>query len=132
RSARRSPRLLLIYLDQIEQLLHASRSTAEVDAFFERVQTLVDLPLRNARVALALREDYLGRFRDRLRDRGRLLENGFRVGPLTVAELCSAVCQAAASGVPPQTWSPEQMRELMLEVRVPGESATDTAEAQAA
>jgi Tol biopolymer transport system component len=132
RAARRSPRLVLVYLDQIEQLLYTSRPAAEVDAFFEQVETLVDLPLRNARVALSLREDYLGRFRDRLRDRGRLLENAFRVGPLTVAELRDAVCQAAATGEPPQEWSLDQMREVILQVRVPGEAATDSAEAQAA
>jgi WD40 repeat protein len=132
RAARRSSRLLLVYLDQIEQLLHPSRPAAEVDAFFGHLQTLVDLPLRNGRVALSLREDYLGRFRDRLRDRGRLLENGFRVGPLTVAELSDAVCRAAASGDPPQTWQPGPMRALMLQVRVPGEADTDAAEAQAA
>ncbi len=132
RAARRSPRLLLVYLDQIEQLLYPTRPTAEVDAFFESMATLVDLPLRNARVALSLREDYLGRFRDRLRGRGRLLENGFRVGMLTVGELREAVCQAAAAGEPPQTWSPDQMRELMLQVRAPGEAPTEAAEAQAA
>jgi WD40 repeat protein len=132
RAARRSPRILLVYLDQIEQLLYATRPADAVDAFFESMQALVDLPLRNARVALSLREDYLGRFRDRLRGRRRLLENGFRVGMLTVGELCEAVCQAAAAGEPPQTWSPDQMRALMLQVRAPGEAPTDAAEAQAA
>jgi hypothetical protein len=132
RAARRSPRLLLVYLDQIEQLLYASRPAADVDAFFEHVQTLVDLPLRNARVVLSLREDYLGRFRDRLRDRGRLLDNAFRVGPLTVGELADAVRQAAATGEPRQDWSAAQVRELILQMRVPGEAATDGAEAQAA
>lgn len=132
RAARRSSRLLLVYLDQIEQILYASRRADEVDTFFENLQALVDLPLRNARVVLSLREDYLGRFRDRARDRGRLLENGFRVGPLTVAELCGAVCQAAATGEPPQRWSLEPMRELILQMRVPGEAATDAAEAQSA
>jgi hypothetical protein len=120
RAARRSARLLLIYLDQIEQLLYASRSTIEVNAFFECVHELLELPLRNVRVVLSLREDYLGRFRDRLRDLGRLLVHGFRVGPLTVAELCEAVCKAAAAGEPPETWSPVEMRALMLQVRVPG------------
>ncbi len=132
RAARRSSRMLIIYLDQIEQLLYPGRPADEVDAFLDHVEALLDLPLRNARVTLSLREDYLGRFRDRARGRGRLLEHGFRVGPLTVAELGEAVLQAAAAGQPPQTWAPEQVRELMLQVRAPGEAATEGAEAQAA
>src|SRR5262249_37623863 len=103
-------------------------------AFFDALNRLVDLPLANLRVVLSLREDYLGRFRDRLRDRRRVLDNAFRVGPLTVGELCEAVGQAAASGEPAQTegWHSEAMRPLMLQVRVPGEAASDEAEAQAA
>src|SRR5262249_58931710 len=64
RIARRSTRLLVIYLDQMEQLLYSSRDAIASDAFFEHVNHLVDLPLRNIRVVLSLREDYLGRFRD--------------------------------------------------------------------
>ncbi|AUX31389.1 MULTISPECIES: hypothetical protein [Sorangium] len=132
RATRRSSRIMLLYLDQIEQLLHASRSADASEAFFDTLNRLVELPLRNLRVVLSLREDYLGRFRDRLRDHRRLLDNGFRVGPLTVAELSAAVCHAAAAGEPPQTWDLEQMTALMLQVRVPGQAATDQAEAQSA
>ncbi|HLM73320.1 MAG TPA: hypothetical protein VK459_11530, partial [Polyangiaceae bacterium] len=132
RATRRSPRLVVVYLDQMEQLLYSSRTAADSDALFDCVHRLVDMPLRNLRVVLSLREDYLGRFRDRLRDRRRLLDNGFRVGPLTVAEICDAVCKAAAAGEPPQVWSPEEMLHLMLQVRVPGQAESEEAEAQAA
>jgi WD40 repeat protein len=132
RSARGSSRLVIVYLDQIEQLFYSGRSLEETEPFFACLQDLVELPLRTVRVVLSLREDYLGRFRDRLRDRGRMLDNGFRVGPLTVAELTSAVCQAAAAGEPSQTWSTGPMRPLMLQVRLPGQAAGDEAEAQSA
>ncbi|WP_437513952.1 nSTAND1 domain-containing NTPase [Sorangium sp. So ce1099] len=132
RAARKSPRIVLLYLDQIEQLLYPSRSTTEVEAFFAALNRLVDTPLRGLRVVLLLREDYLGRFRDRLREHRRLLSHGFRVGPLTVAELSEAVCKAAAGGQPPQTWELEPMRTLLLQVRMPGQAESDEAEAQAA
>jgi WD40 repeat protein len=132
RAARGSSRLMIIYLDQLEQLLYMNRSPEETEPFFACLHQLVDLPLRTVRVILSLREDYLGRFRDRLRDRQRVLDGGFRVGPLTVAELTDAVCKTAASGEPSQTWAPDQMRTLMLQVRVPGQAAADEAEAQSA
>ncbi|AUX36286.1 MULTISPECIES: hypothetical protein [Sorangium] len=132
RAGRKSPRIVLLYLDQIEQLLYPSRSTTEVEAFFAALNRLVDTPLRGLRAVLLLREDYLGRFRDRLREHRRLLSHGFRVGPLTVAELSEAVCKAAAGGQPPQTWELEPMRTLLLQVRMPGQAESDEAEAQAA
>ncbi|WP_437758970.1 nSTAND1 domain-containing NTPase [Sorangium sp. So ce1389] len=132
RAARKSPRIVLLYLDQIEQLLYPSRSTAQVEAFFAALNRLVDAPFRGLRVVLLLREDYLGRFRDRLREHRRLLSHGFRVGPLTVAEISEAVCKAAAGGRPPQAWELEPMRALMLQVRMPGQAESDEAEAQAA
>ena len=132
RAARRSPRIVLVYLDQMEQLLYSGRTVAESEAFFDCLSRLVELPLRNLNMVLSLREDYLGRFRERLHDHHRILDHGFRVGPLTVAELCGAVCQTAAAGEPPQTWEPARMRALMLQVRVPGQPAEDDAEAQAA
>jgi hypothetical protein len=132
RVARRSSKLVLIYLDQVEQLLEPSRNIAEIEAFFDCLESVVHLPLRNLRVLLALREDYLGRFRDRLRQHRRLLDHGFRVSPLSVAEISEAVCQAAAAGTPPQTWDLDTTRALMLQVRVPGQAATNEAESQAA
>lgn len=132
RAARASPRPLLVYLDQIEQLLYSNRDDKASEALFACVHELVELPLRNIRVMLSLREDYLGRFRDRLRDRRRILDYGFRVGPLTVEELTDAVCLAAAAGKPPQRWDSGQMRALMMQVRVPGQGESGDAEAQAA
>jgi WD40 repeat protein len=131
-AARSSSRLLVIYLDQLEQLLSSGRTAEETQTFFDCTEELLDLPLRNVRVVLSLREDYLGRFRDRLRDLPRITESGLRVGPMSVAELTEAVVSAAAAGEPVQEWSPEEMRQLMLQVRVPGQSAMDNAEAQSA
>ncbi len=131
-AARASSRPLVLYLDQLEQLLFAGRTIEETQPFFDCVEELVDMPLRTVRVVLSLREDYLGRFRDRLRDMRRMTESGFRVGPLNVAELTDAMVQAAAAGDPPQEWSVDEMRSLMMQVRLPGQAATDEAEAQSA
>lgn len=132
RSARKSPRIVLYYLDQVEQLLSPARNDSEVKAFFDTMNRLVDTPLRNLRVVLSLREDYLGRFRDRLNEYGQLLSHNVRVGPLTVAELADTACKAADAGVPSQQWDLEQMRALMFQVRIPGQTLSDGAEAQAA
>jgi len=131
-AARASPRPLVIYLDQLEQLLYPGRNPAETQPFFDCVEELVDLPIRSVRVVLSLREDYLGRFRDRLRDLRRVTENGFRVGPLSVIELTEAVLLAADAGEPPQSWDADEIRGLMMQVRVPGQEATEDAEAQSA
>jgi hypothetical protein len=132
RAVRGSSRLVLVHLDQVEQLLYPDRESKEIDDFFDCLQELVDLPLRTVRVVISLREDYLGRFRDRLRDRKQLINHGFRVRPMTVGELTEAVCRLAAVGTPSLTWSADEMHALMLQVRVPGQAATDAAEAQAA
>ncbi|HRI64993.1 MAG TPA: hypothetical protein PK156_12180 [Polyangium sp.] len=131
-AVRVSSRILVLYLDQLEQLLFSNRTVEETGPFFDCLEELVEMPFRSVRVVLSLREDYLGRFRDRLRDMRRIADNGFRVGPLDVAALTEAVVLSAAAGDPPQTWSVEEMRGLMLQVRVPGQTATDEAEAQAA
>ena len=80
-------------------------------------------PLRNLRVVLSLREDYLGRFRDRLRDHRRLLDHGV---PRRSAHGRRARRgrvprprpRAASAGVD----QPSAMRTLMLQVRVPGQA----------
>ncbi len=131
-AARSSSRLLVVYLDQLEQLLFSGRNSEETQPFFDCTEKLLDLPLRNVRVVLSLREDYLGRFRDRLRDMPRITENGARIGPMSVAELTDTVVCSAAAGEPAQTWAPDEIRELMMQVRVPGQMATDAAEAQSA
>jgi hypothetical protein len=131
RASQRSDEPILIYLDQIEQILAPIRDP-DFDDFSAAVSALADLPLRGLHVVLSLREDYLGRFRDRLRGRRRLLDHGFRMGPLTVGELVGAVCLAAAKGEPPQEWAADEMRGLMLQVRTPGQAATEQAEGQAA
>jgi hypothetical protein len=132
RAARGSSRLMVLCLDQLEQLLFMDRTLGETELFFANLEELVELPLRIVRIVLSFREDYLGRFLDRLRDRRSLLEQYFRVGPLTVAELCEAVCKAAAAGEPAQTWSPDEMRPLMLQMRAPDQPTTDQAEVRLA
>ena len=129
---RRSERPILIYLDQLEQLLLPGRDVASVETFLDWLDRFAERPLRGLHLVLAMREDYLGRFRDRARGRHRLLENGFRLGPMTVREIVGAVCQAAGDGVPPQRWAAATMRALMLQVRIPGQRETDDAEVQTA
>lgn len=132
RAARGSSRLLVVCIDQLEQLLYPDRDPKQAEEFFDCVNEMLELPLRTLRVVMSLREDYLGLFRDRLRNHKRLLAQGFRVGPLTVAELTEAMCQTAASGKPPQEWSPKETRSLIMQARVPGQAETDEAEVQAA
>lgn len=132
RAVRSSPRIVVLFLDHMEQLVHPPREAAAVDTLFDAVLALVELPLRAIRVVLSLREDYLGRLSDRLKDRKRLLADGFRVVPLTVAELTEAVCRTAALGDPSMVWSPEEIGALMLQVRAPGQASAPGAETQAA
>lgn len=127
-----SDRPLLLYLDQLEQILLPGRSPAQAAALFESLDGLASRAGRGLHLVLALREDYLGRLRDRARGRKALLEQGFRLGPLSVGEMVKAVVAAARKGVPAQVWDSSEIRKLILEVRVPGESATDEAEVQAA
>ncbi|WP_437293119.1 NACHT and WD repeat domain-containing protein [Sorangium sp. So ce426] len=128
---RRSEQPILIYLDQIEQLLFAERAEADAEALIDGVHRLARAPIQGLQIVLSLREDYLGRFRDRARDRKELLAHGFRLGPMTVGEMVKAVCRAAAEGQPPQRWDEEHLRGLMREVRAPDGSASDAAEIQA-
>lgn len=131
-AARSSPRLLVVVLDHVEQVLHTHRDPQAADDLFECLHQLAELPLRAVRIVFSMREDYFGRLRDRLQDRRRLLEHTVRVGPLTVAELTSAACRAAAAGVPPLAWAPERIGPLMRRLRAPGQPDTDDAEAQLA
>ncbi|WP_437618750.1 nSTAND1 domain-containing NTPase [Sorangium sp. So ce1151] len=129
---RRSEQPILIYLDQLEQLLFPERAEVDARALIDGVHRLARAPIQGLQIVLSLREDYLGRFRDRARDRKELLAQGFRLGPMTIGEMVKAVCEAADKGQPRQAWEEEHLRGLMMEVRVPGESANDAAEIQAA
>lgn len=129
---RRSDQPILIYLDQIEQLLFPERSEADAESFLIAVDALARSPIPGLQIVLSLREDYLGRFRDRARDHRSLLAHGFRLGPMTIAEMASAVCKAATTGDPPQAWDPNKMLELMRDMRTPGQAPSDNAEVQAA
>ena len=73
RAERKSSRPILIYLDQMEQLLLQDRDPAHLDIFITCVDRLAGQPLAGLHVVLAMREDYLGRFRDKARGRSCLL-----------------------------------------------------------
>jgi hypothetical protein len=130
----RSERPILIYLDQLEQILVPRRDEADTEALLDGIDRLANRPLRGLTVVLSLREDYLGRLRDQAQGRRELLEHEFRVPPLSVGEMVEAVCQVAAKGEPPQAWDEdkEEIRRLMREVRVSGEAPSDKAKVQAA
>jgi hypothetical protein len=127
RAARRSPRLCVLYLAGVEQLLDQDHDAAWTDALFANLEELAASPLRNVRVVLSVREDALGVLHDRLRALPRLAEWSVRVAPLTIAELADAACRAAAAGVPPQTWSLDETRALLRELGAPGQAAGDDA-----
>ncbi|KFA93146.1 hypothetical protein Q664_10950, partial [Archangium violaceum Cb vi76] len=128
----RSERPVLIFLDQLEQLLLSGHEMEATEEFLEGVDALARKTSQKLRIVLSLREDYLGRFRDRARGWRTLLEGGFRLGPLTVGELLEVVLHLVTLGQPSQRWDREETRELMLQVRMPGQRATDEAEVQAA
>lgn len=132
RAEQRSDQPILIYLDQLERLLFTGRPAHQLDALLQAADELAQRPTHDLHVVLALREDYLGRLRDRSRSYKRLLQHSFRLGPLTVRELGGAVCKAAARGVPAQTWPDRDVQALMLDVRAPGQPASEDAEVQAA
>jgi hypothetical protein len=129
---RRSERAILIYLDQLEQLFVAKQSEANMKALLAGLNWLTESRSQELHLVLSIREDYLGRLRDWTRDRPALSAHGFRVGPLSVGEMVKAMCRTAAGGEPPQQWSEDVLRVLMLGVRVPGQTATDAAEVQTA
>ncbi|MCE9666405.1 hypothetical protein LY474_01150 [Myxococcus stipitatus] len=129
----RSDQPILVYLDQLEQLFLPSRKSSWTDEFIEVLGGLAGGPFRGLQFVLALREDYLGRFRDRLRGRRALLAQGFRLGPLTVKEMTAVACSLAAMGTPAQRWTHEEMRPLMVQMRAAGQlDDHDDAEVQAA
>jgi WD40 repeat protein len=128
----KSDRPLLIYLDQFEKLLRASRPPEKTDELLESLGRLTRMPLRGIQLVVSLREDYLGRFRDRVRGQQSLQDPGFRLGPLTVKEMARVACLLAGVGEPAQQWSEEKLRELMRQVRMPGQADTELAEVQTA
>jgi hypothetical protein len=127
-----SSRPLLIYLDQLEQLFQQGREQARTEELLKSLRELVRGSLQGLHLVMALREDYLGLFRDRTRGRRELLEQGFRLGPLTVGQMVEVACELARRGEPAQTWQPAELTRLMLQVRVAGQDPTPEAEVQAA
>ncbi len=131
-AARTSPRSIVIYLDQLEQLFCRNRPVEEMQSFFDCLKEMVDLSFQTLQFVLSVRDDCLGQIRDRLRDGWRITENGFHVGTLRVAEAVDAVLQALAAGDPPQEWTVEEVQAIMLQIRMPGQAASDDAEVQLA
>jgi WD40 repeat protein len=110
-----SDRSLFLSFDQIEQLLYPGRDAKQALALFDALERAARTQERGLAIILGIREDYLGLLRDRLRGRRMLLDHGFRVGPMIVGEMVSAVCDAAESRGKP--WSVERMRALILQMR---------------
>jgi WD40 repeat protein len=131
-AARTSPRSILIYLDQLEQIFFRNRSAEALQQFFACIEELFDLSFQTLRFVLVLREDSLSSFWNGLRGGPRTGEHEFRVRPLPVSEAVQVVEQMLSVGDPPQEWSVDEIHALMLQVRMPGQAASDNAEVQLA
>lgn len=128
----RSPRPILIYLDQVEQLIYPWRQDpAATDALFEAIEAIADQPVLGLSLVIALREDFLGLLRARLRHRPRLLDPGFRLSRLTIGEMTDAACAAAAKGEPPQRWTRDEVAAMLLDFPAPGQPAAEDSEIEA-
>jgi Tol biopolymer transport system component len=127
-----SDRPLLLYLDQFEQLFQSGRDTERTREFLDCLQELARRSLRGLHLVLVLREDYLGLFQEHARGRREILEQGFRLRPLTVGEMTEVALQLSATGISARPWSRSELRELMLQVRATGQDRTDSAEVQTA
>lgn len=127
------PPSIVICLDQLEQLLYQGRSHDSLGQLLDGLSNLVDSQSSQIRLILALREDYLGRFRDRARRHVRLLDHGFRVTPFTVTEIAEALEATARKGSPPQEgkWNKDDLIPTVRELRSPGTLETDDAEVEA-
>jgi len=132
-AGRQSDRPLVIYLDQFEQVFIGGHDAVLMQNLLQGLTWLIRRNQnRELHLVISLREDYLGRLRDWTREKPELSAHGFRVGPLTVGEMVKAMCRTAADGDPPQSWKAEEIHGLMTDVRVPGQSASESAEIQAA
>lgn len=131
-AARTSPRSILIYLDQVEELCSSGRRPEELTAFFACLGELLDLSFQTLRFVFVIRDDYRDLFWDRLGDGRRLAESGFQVGRLKLGEATEAILQAAAAADTPQEWSIDEVQAAMLQVRLSGQSESDNAEIEAA
>ena len=119
-----SDRPLLLFLDQLEQLL-VHHDADVLQAFVARLAELGASRAGDLHVVLSLREDYLGRWTDLLQDHPHLFRHTFRLQRLTVDEALSAVVQAAEAGDVPQRWQRGQLLPFIREMEVPGEWRTD-------
>lgn len=117
-AASQSGRPLLLFLDQLEQLLLAER-TDELDDVMAAIQSVATTPvpgLRGLVIVLGVQEEYLGPFRDRARNYPALLDTGFRIGRMTVNEMTEAILKTASSGSPSWPVADAYVRALLRQV----------------
>lgn len=127
-AARTSPRTILVYLDQVEQILFSDHPLESLQNFCACLHELFELSFPTLRFVLVIREDSLERFWNGVCAGHPLGDLGFRVAPLRVSEAVDAVEQTLALGEPQQVWSIDEVHALMLQVRRPGQAASDEAE----
>ncbi len=131
RAMDRSCRPVLLYLDQIEQLLTSSRDQDGSGALLACLGEIAEQTTSALQIVISLREDYLGRLRHLLRRQRSLVEHTFRLGTLSVNEMATALFLAADFADPERKWKHEEIGSLLLQVRTPGEPETADAEVQA-
>lgn len=149
-----SDRPILIYLDQLEQILARQRpplgaSTAvagparglfgqkyvqqvlhatEWRRFYECLSHIISLNSLDIRLVLALREDYLGRLAEYTREYRALRDHPFRLAPMTVEEMVDAACEVE------RKWrsSEPELLQVLLQVCASGQEENRKADIQAA
>lgn len=131
-AARTSPRSLVIYLDQLEQLLVAERTDEELQTFWSCLEDLLGLSFQTLRFVLSVREDYLEILRARLRHGPRGKEHEFRVERLGLTQMVDVVMQTAMAGEPPQEWPVDEVNALLNQTIVSGQTVSDESEVEAA
>ena len=128
---KRSPRKVLVVLDQLEQLLvHHPREV--LDQFVDVLAHLHRYRGNGLHVVLSLREDYLGRWNDLFQLHPEVVQQGYRLPRLSVDEITAAMVSAAATGAPPQTWDPAQLTPLVQTMAIEGQWRSDRVEVESA
>jgi WD40 repeat protein len=121
---------VFLCLDQMEQLL--LRAPDDLAELLEALGDALASGRAGLKVLFAVREDYLGRLREKMRGHPRLREHTFRLGPLTVDEMTEAACSAVRKATRERDWHEDALRSYLVNVRVPGQDRTGDAEIQTA
>lgn len=133
RIERRASRSFLILFDQMESLLDPTWAE-EAIRVVSTIELLLLQPLRAVAqrfIVCSLREEYIGRLRDRFELSGLPPAGELRVARLTVAELAASAVELARTGEPAQTWDGRVLEQLLIRLRIPGQAATPAAEIDA-